>query len=164
MATTDLIVLTGATGFLGFKILIVALKAGYKVRCVVRSPSRIGKIVDAPSIKSLNLSNGQLTWATVPDMTVSGAYDDAVVGAKYVIHTASPIPSFGGEAPTPEAYEQHFVQAASKGTLGILESIRKAGTVKRIVITSSVVANVPFKYFIGQGDDAIFDEIGRAHV
>jgi nucleoside-diphosphate-sugar epimerase len=161
MAANDLVVLTGATGFLGFKILTFALKAGYRVRLVVRSPSKIDKILSAPSIKALNPNSEQLSWAVVPDMTVPGAYDEAVQGAKYVIHAASPIPSFGTEAPTPEAYEAHFVQAARKGTVGILESIAKAGTVKRIVITSSVVANIPFKYFLGQGDDNVFNAESR---
>jgi nucleoside-diphosphate-sugar epimerase len=161
MANKELVVLTGATGFLGFKILTISLKAGYRVRCVVRSQSKIEKVLSAPSIKALNPSSDQLSWATVPDMTVPGAYDDAVQGAKYVIHAASPIPSFGDEAPTPEAYEEHFVQAARKGTVGILESIRKAGTIKRIVITSSAVAQIPFQYFLGRGDDEVFDAESR---
>jgi nucleoside-diphosphate-sugar epimerase len=161
MGAKELVVLTGATGFLGFKILTVALKAGYRVRCVVRSQSKIENILSTPSIKALNPSNEQLSWVTVLDMTVPGAYDEAVQGATYVIHAASPIPSFGDEAPTPEAYETHFVQAARKGTIGMLESIRKAGGVKRIVITSSIVALVPFYYFLGEGDDKIFNADSR---
>jgi nucleoside-diphosphate-sugar epimerase len=161
MTATELVVLTGATGFLGFKTLITALKAGYRVRCVIRSPSKIAKILSTPSIKALNPSNEQLSWITVPDMTAPGAYDEAVKGATYVVHGASPIPSFGDEAPTPEEYEEHFVHAARRGTVGMLESIQKAGTVKRIVITSSAVGNIPFEYFLGQGDDKIFDAESR---
>ncbi|KAJ5467714.1 hypothetical protein N7475_005466 [Penicillium sp. IBT 31633x] len=33
-----LVLLTGATGFIGFQTLIDALKAGFRVRCAVRSP------------------------------------------------------------------------------------------------------------------------------
>jgi nucleoside-diphosphate-sugar epimerase len=161
MAANELIVLTGATGFIGFKILAVALKAGYKVRCVVRSPSKIDKILSTPSIKSLSPSSEQLSWTTVSDMTLPGAFDKVVKDASYVIHAASPIPSFGGEAATAEAYEKYFVQAARNGTVGILYSIHKAGTIKRVVITSSLVANIPFSYLNGQGDKAIFDADSR---
>ena len=156
MASNDLVVLTGATGFLGFKVLVLALKAGHNVRVVVRSESKFAKILETPSIKSLNPSSKQLSYVVVPDMVAAGAYDEAVKGASHVIHCASPIPSFGDEAPTPEQYEAHFVDTARKATVGILESIQKAGTAVRVIITSSCVANVPFGYLIGQGDDRVF--------
>jgi len=160
-AAADLILLTGATGFLGYKILVIALKAGSNVRCAVRSESKIPNILSAPFLKALNPSSDQLTWIVIPDMTAPGAYDKAVEGAKYVIHAASPIPSFGEEPLTAEMYEEFFVQAARKGTIGMLETARKAGTVKRVVITSSVVANIPFSYFLGMGDDQIFNAESR---
>ena len=164
MAAQDLVVLTGATGFVGFRVLLVALRAGYRVRVVVRSNSKVSKILETPSIKSINPSNEQLSHVVVPDMTTPGAYDSAVKGATYVIHCASPIPSFGDEAPTPEQYEKYFVSTARTATIGILESIQKARTVKRVVITSSVVANIPFKYFIGQGDERVFNAEDRIPV
>lgn len=164
MASNDLIVLTGATGFLGFRVLVTALKAGYRVRIVVRSESKVSKVLATPSVKSINPSSEQLSWTVVPDITVPGAYDQAVKGATYVIHCASPIPTFGDEAVTPEQYEKYFVETARVATVGLLESIQKAGTVKRVVITSSAVAHIPFKYFIGQGDDRVFTAEDRIPV
>ncbi|KAL6798098.1 NAD(P)-binding protein [Trichoderma sp. SZMC 28012] len=165
MAANNLIALTGSTGFLGFKVLVTALKAGYNVRIVVRSESKAGKVLNSPSIKALNPSKEKLSVVVVEDMEAPGAFDEAVKGATYVIHCASPIPTFGGEAPpTPEQYDEFFVQAARRSTIGLLESSRKAGTVKRIVITSSGVANTPFHYYLGQGDDKIFDADGRIPV
>ena len=160
-ASSDLILLTGATGFLGYKTLVLALQAGYRVRVAVRSQSKAEKILSAPSIKAINPTSEQLSWATVPDITVAGAYDEAAAGVKYIIHIASPIPTFGADALTPEQYEEYFVVAARKATVGILDSAKKSGTVKRIVITSSVVANIPFAYFLGEGDDKIFDADSR---
>ncbi|KAL7941145.1 NAD(P)-binding protein [Trichoderma barbatum] len=158
MSDSNLLVLTGATGFLGFKVLTIALKAGYNVRIVVRSATKANKVLNSPSIKALNPSQEKLSFVVVEDMEVPGAFDEAINGATYVIHCASPIPSFGGEAPpTPEQYGEFFVQAARRSTIGLLESSHKVGTIKRIVITSSIVAITPFHYYLGQGDDKVFD-------
>jgi nucleoside-diphosphate-sugar epimerase len=161
MANKGLLALTGATGFLGFKVLTIALKAGYNVRIVVRSMSKANKVLTSPSIQALNTNQQKISVVVVPDMTVSGAFDEAVKGAAYVIHCAAPIPSFGGEAPTPEQYEKHFVQTTRRVVVELLESSHKSGTVRRIVMTSSTVANIPFQYFLGQGDNKTFGAEGR---
>ncbi|KAF2665572.1 NAD(P)-binding protein [Microthyrium microscopicum] len=145
----DLVLLTGATGYLGYLTLIALLKRGYKVRAAVRSNSKVSKIEAAPSFKALKPS---VEWVIVPDMTADGAYDEAVKGVKYIVHVASPIPTFGTEAIPTEKLEEYFLHQAPKGELGMLTSAHKAGTVKRIVVTSSVVAIVPFEYYMGEGD------------
>ncbi|KAJ9656611.1 hypothetical protein H2198_004845 [Neophaeococcomyces mojaviensis] len=156
-AGNDLVLLTGATGFLGFKVLVDLLEAGYRVRIAVRSESKLQKLFTTPSLKTFNPTKEQLSWIVVPDLSVKGAYDEAVKGVKYIIHTASPIPTFdGGDAPDPAQYEQYFIKPAVAGAVGMLESAKKAGTVKRVVITSSVVAIVPFKYYMGETDDRVF--------
>ncbi|EHK48496.1 uncharacterized protein TrAtP1_009746 [Trichoderma atroviride] len=157
MAASNLLVLTGGTGFLGFKVLTIALAAGYNVRLVVRSAAKANTVLNSPSIKALNLSQEKLSFVVVENMELPGAFDEAVKGATYVIHCASPIPSFGGAAPTPEQYDEFFVRAAVRSTVELLESSHKAGTVKRIVMTSSMVAITPFHYYLGQGDDRTFD-------
>ncbi|PNP41508.1 hypothetical protein TGAMA5MH_06609 [Trichoderma gamsii] len=165
MAASNLLVLTGATGFLGFKVLTIALAAGYNVRLVVRSADKAKKVLNSPSIKALNLSQEKLSFVVVENMELDDAFDEAVKGATHVIHCASPIPTFGGEAPpTPEEYDAFFVRAAVRSTKGLLESSRKAGTVKRVVMTSSLVAITPFHYYLGQGDDKIFDADNRIPV
>jgi nucleoside-diphosphate-sugar epimerase len=161
MVTKGLVVLTGATGFVGFKTLIIALEAGYNVRIVVRSNVKGDKILEAPSIKALKPTSESLSYVVVPDITATEAYDDAVKGSTYVIHCASPIPSFGDAAPTPELYDEFFVRTARKATVGLLESVRKAGTVNRVVITSSIAGSIPSKYFVGGGDDKVFDAENR---
>lgn len=70
------ILLTGANGFVASHILsqLLASPAQHSVRAVVRSASK----VDA--VKSLfpSTSPQQLDFAVVPDMTVPGAFDDAL--------------------------------------------------------------------------------------
>jgi nucleoside-diphosphate-sugar epimerase len=151
----DLVLLTGATGYLGYLTLIKLLKAGYKVRAAVRSLSKAAKVEAAPSFKALGLP---VEWVVVPDMVANGAYDEAVKGVKYVVHVASPIPTFGLEPVPTEKLAEYFLEQAPKGEIGMLESAQRSGTVKRIVVTSSVVAIVPFHYYMGTGDYSV--EIG----
>ena len=61
MVASDRLVLTGATGFLGFKTLDVALKAGYNVCIVVRSASKGDRVLAAPSVRELNPSSEKLS-------------------------------------------------------------------------------------------------------
>ncbi|KAF2122805.1 hypothetical protein BDV96DRAFT_618090 [Lophiotrema nucula] len=148
----DLVLLTGATGYLGYLTLVQLLRSGYQVRATARSQSKIAKVEAAPTFKALH---GSVEWIVVPDMTADGAYDEAVKGVKYIIHVASPIPTFGGEPIPADKLEDYFLGQAPKGELGILESAHRAGTVKRIVVTSSVVAITPFDYYLGQGDYSV---------
>ncbi len=152
-STKPLVLLTGATGFVGFLTLIDLLKSGYRVRAAVRSAAKADKIRAATSLKALNPSQDALSFVIVPDMTTPGAYDAAAKGVTFIVHIASPIPSFGAEGgPTPEQYESHFVDTAVASDLGMLRSAASAGgSVKRIVLTSSVVAIMPFNYFSGAG-------------
>ena len=151
----NLVLITGATGFLGYRVLVEALKSGYRVRIAIRSESKIQKVLAAPTIKALNVNTDQLSWIIVPDMAAPGAYDEAVKGVKYIIHVASPIPTFGGpNPPAKEDYGEYFVKPSIAGITGILRSAAKEPSVKRIVVTSSAVAITPFEYYKGQGDQS----------
>jgi nucleoside-diphosphate-sugar epimerase len=152
----DLVLLTGSTGFLGYIILTQLLKQGYRVRAAVRSQNKVRKILEGPSIKAMAPTNEQLSFVTVPDMTTPGAYDDAVEGVTYIIHVASPIPSFGdGEPLAQEQLEEAFVKKALSGALGMLESAhaKVGGSLRRVVMTSSTVAVVPFEVYMGRGTE-----------
>ncbi len=159
----ELVLVTGTTGFLGYQVLVETLKAGYRVRAAIRSEGKKENVLNAPSLKALGLKEGQLTWVHVSDMAAPGAYDEAVKGVKYIIHVASAIPTFGAaDAPKPEDYEAFFVKPAIAGDVGMLRSAAKAPSVKRVVLTSSAVAIIPFKYFMGQGDkDRVFTASDR---
>ncbi|KAM0801866.1 hypothetical protein BDR22DRAFT_845522 [Usnea florida] len=141
MAHQRLILLTGATGFIGFKTLVFALKAGYSVRCAIRDPKKESTILSNPAITSLKLAPNALTFALVPDFTVPGAYTEAIRDVTHVIHVASPLP-----AANPTGYqtaEETFINPAVRSALEILEAAGNAGTVRQVVITSSVTAIFP---------------------
>lgn len=137
--TADLVLITGATGHLGFRVLRTALEAGYHVRAAVRSEQKAA-ILRANSVLNATAGISKLSFVVVPDFLAPGAFDEAAQGVKFIIHVASPIVT---KLPEGDDYDAHFVQPAVQGTLGVFESAKKAGTVARIVVTSSAVAILP---------------------
>lgn len=151
---SDLVFITGATGHIGFHVLTKTLEAGYAVRAAVRSEAKAKALLSAPELK--DEPTEKLSTVIVPDLLAPGAYDEALQGGvKYVIHVASPLSS---DSITSDQFESHLVQPAVRGTLGILESAKKAGTVRRIVITSSVVALRRGSDFIKEVPDVLSAE------
>ncbi|TVY36655.1 NAD-dependent epimerase/dehydratase [Lachnellula occidentalis] len=137
MASANLLI-TGATGFIGFKVLLDALELGYTVRVAVRSSSGAEALLSNPKIQSLD-SGTNISFVAVPDITQEGAYDEALKGVVYAIHVGSPVPR-----PSIENPQTDIIQPTIKGAANLLASAIKVPSVKRIVITSSIVANMPF--------------------
>jgi nucleoside-diphosphate-sugar epimerase len=93
----------------------------------------------------------------VPDFLADGAFDEAVRGVDYVLHLASPIPT----SDLAENVKKYILDPAIKGTVGMLQSAAKSKSVKRVVITSSVVvlaakagASMPGPYDLAAVPDA----------
>jgi nucleoside-diphosphate-sugar epimerase len=160
----SLVFLTGATGHIGFKVLQDLLQAGYRVRIAVRSEAKEQVILTNKKFLEINAPASQYEFVIVKDLTEPGAYNKAVQGVDYVIHLASPITT-GGEFTT-EEYHEYFIKPAVKGTLSILDAAATASSVKRVVITSSVVAIIPFKNFATRDmlDDEIYNAESRTEV
>ncbi|OBT40675.1 hypothetical protein VE00_08683 [Pseudogymnoascus sp. WSF 3629] len=156
----ELVFITGGTGHVGFRTLVTALQFGYSVRAAVRSESKKQQILSAQSIKSLN-PGPKLTFVIVPDLTVDGAYDEAVQDAAYIIHLASPIP-LKGEIKA-EDFQSALIDPAISGTLSILKIAAKAKSVRRVVITSSIAVFVPPKYFfeLEVPEGVVFDHTSK---
>ncbi|KAL1979569.1 hypothetical protein VTN96DRAFT_5556 [Rasamsonia emersonii] len=154
-----LVLITGATGHVGFRVLVSALNAGYRVRAAVRNQAKADAILAAPSIQAIAPGGGdRLTFVFVPDLLAPGAYDDAVRDVDYVIHVASPL----ARGIEPDRYEEDLILPAVQGTVGILSAAagRNGNRVKRVVITSSIAA-------LGlvadtSSSDRVFDETSRA--
>ncbi|OQO00845.1 hypothetical protein B0A48_13532 [Cryoendolithus antarcticus] len=140
---SQLVLITGATGHIGFRVLVLALKAGYQVRASVRTEAQIKKLSNTPSVKAYP---GKVEFVLVKDITIPNAYREALEGVTDVIHVASPIPSAesvaSGEKPS---WTKVFYDPALKGTLSLLESAKQTSSVRRVIITSSVIVT-------GKGD------------
>lgn len=137
MATTasnDLVLVTGGSGFIGSHCLLQLVQKGYRVRTTVRSLSK------ADDVKAM-LKHGGATEAQInsvefcaADLLKDDGWNEAAQGCTYVLHVASPFPS---KAP---AHEDDLIVPAREGTLRALKAARAAGSVKRVVVTSSYAA------------------------
>ncbi|KAL8790888.1 MAG: hypothetical protein Q9195_006160 [Heterodermia aff. obscurata] len=154
---TELVLLTGATGFIGFRTLIETLKAGYRVRAAVRNEGGIHKIKAATSTRPY-LS--QLEFVLVPDILKEDAYYQAVIGVDYVIHLASPTTN-QSTSPQEENYDEVLVQPAVQGTLNMIKAASShSPTTKRLVITASIVSIIAWpEVFMETGN--VFNEQSR---
>lgn len=134
----NIILLTGATGHVGFRVLLTALSHDYHVLAAVRSQSKADLIASNPALKA-HPNAGHVRFTIIPDFLAPGAFDDAVQtkGLTNIIHVASPIAT---SDPPDGDYNKYFIQPAVRGTLAVLESAAKNPAIKKVVITSSIVA------------------------
>lgn len=153
----ELVLITGATGHLGFRVLLEALKAGYHVRAAVRNEQKAA-ILRSNAVLQASPGVSNLSYTIVPDFLHPNAFDEAAKDTEYIIHVASPLLT---KAPEGDDLDAHFVQPAVKGTLSILESARKAASVRRIVITSSVLGVQPITAFFPDGDGKTYSAESR---
>ncbi|KAI8956439.1 putative cinnamoyl-CoA reductase [Daldinia sp. FL1419] len=132
---TATILITGSTGLIGFRILLAALAEGYNVRYTVRSEEKAKVVSSNPAIQKL-APGERLSPVVIPDFTIDGAFDSALQDVTHVIHAGSPVP-----LPTYEP-TTHIFQPTVKISWGLLASALKSPSVKRVIITSSIVANL----------------------
>lgn len=132
------ILLTGASGLVGFRILEKLVDEGWQIRLAVRSEFKLSALKEG--LKKAGKQASRIEHAVVPDMSKSGAFEDAIKGVKYVVHVASPLPG----AATDDL-EASLIKPAVSVTTGILQSILQSPekSVKKVVITSSVAAVFP---------------------
>ena len=125
------ILVTGGSGYIASWIVKYLLEEGYNVRATVRNKSNPKKV--APLEKLAENTKGKLELYEA-DLLKDGSFDEAVNGCELVMHTASP---FFLKVKDPQ---KDLIEPALNGTINVLESVSKAGTVKRVVLTSSVAA------------------------
>lgn len=127
-----LVLVTGGTGYIATELIKQLLEKGYDVRTTVRSK-------DPKKIATLT-ALGEALPGTLElfeaDLLTDGSFDAATKGTHFVFHTASPFFIAVKEDPHKE-----LIQPAIHGTRNVLSSVVKSkGTVKRVVLTSSVAA------------------------
>jgi len=131
MSNADtLVTVTGISGFIAMHCARELLREGYSVRGTLRSLDK-----EAAVRAALVEDEGQgrrLSFAAA-NLTDDAGWAEAVAGARYVMHVASPVPA---EEP---ADEQVVIRPAVEGTLRVLRAAREA-RVARVVLTSSVAA------------------------
>lgn len=126
------ILVTGGTGYLASWIIKQLLDEGKEVRTTVRDLSQKDKSahLTALAVKS----KGTLTFFEA-DLLKTGRFAEAMAGCELVIHTASPFKISGLKNA-----QKELVEPALEGTRNVLESVNSTESVKRVVLTSSIVA------------------------
>ncbi|MFE3526803.1 NAD-dependent epimerase/dehydratase family protein [Streptomyces sp. NPDC059161] len=125
----EAVLVTGGTGYLAGWVIAGLLQRGYPVRTTVRSLDKAQQVREAVREQVGGQAAGTIEFAAV-DLLRDDGWDEAVAGADYVLHTASPMP-FGSGV--------DLVTTAREGTRRVLGAAARAG-VRRAVFTSSGVA------------------------
>lgn len=126
------ILVTGASGYIASWIVKYLLEAGHTVHGAVRNPDKKSGLEHLQTLSAQHPGRLKLFKA---DLLTPGSYDAAMEGCELVMHTASPFVISGFR----DAHEA-LVRPALEGTRNVLEGVNRVSSVKRVVLTSSVVA------------------------
>lgn len=124
------VVVTGATGFIAGHVILQLLDAGHEVIGTARSTSKadaLNKVLSDYAGKPVSIP------IRAADLSQDDGWAEAIEGADYVQHIASPIPNF-----VPKDADELIIPARD-GALRVLKAAKAAG-VKRVVMTSSMAA------------------------
>ncbi|KAL8948255.1 MAG: hypothetical protein Q9222_005540 [Ikaeria aurantiellina] len=153
--TKGTVLITATTEFTAFRTLVLVLQAGYPVLAVVHSKQEADRILSAPSIKRLK-SGSALSFVTIPDMTADHALAEAVKGdVQYIIHSASATP---GRNILPDHFESHIIAPVLKGVNNVLSAALGGPHIKRVVMTTSEVALIPYNELYNYETFSIFTD------
>ncbi|KAM0523001.1 hypothetical protein ACHAPE_001492 [Trichoderma viride] len=148
---SSLAFVTGATGFIGSQVVASALKDGYNVRVSVRKAEQID------TLKGIFHNDvSRLQFVVVPDISVAGAFDKALDDVKVVFHLASPMPGKGADL------QKDYLEPARNGTLSILESAKKVGSIEKVIVMSSILGIGPVDLFYNT-DQFVGANTGKRH-
>ncbi|KAH7730561.1 oxidoreductase [Aphelenchoides avenae] len=137
----EVVLVTGASGYVALHCVKELLVAGYRVRGTVRSlknPTKVDPIRRLPHADDLL----ELVEA---DLMRQEDWPSVIEGCTYILHVASPWPIVADES---------TIQTAVTGTMNVLRAATECPSVRKIVLTSSCAA-------INDGhrnDKRVFDE------
>ena len=108
------------------------MKRGYMVRACLRDPNNPEK---TDHLLALNRGNypGRVELFTA-NLLEEGSYDIPFTDCSAVLHAGTPMPYGGANNP------RQIYDGAINGTKNVLNSVKKVGTVKRFIYTSSFAA------------------------
>lgn len=131
--SADVVLVTGGNGHVASHVIqqLLLLPNGPLVRTTVRSESSATRLEnffgDAVKLRKLEVIR-------ISDITLEGAFNNALDGVTHIAHIASPFIIGATDI------EKDLMIPAINGTTGILKSALKSKTVKSVVATSSFVA------------------------
>lgn len=130
MATTDLILVTGATGYVGKWCVVKLLERGYRVRGTVRSDAKAQQVRDSITAHLGSDAASRLEFAIL-DMLEDKGWAGAMKGITAVMHVATTV-----RADEPKNPDDVIIPAM-QGTARVQRFTHEAG-IKRFIYTSSI--------------------------
>ncbi|PQE17532.1 hypothetical protein CJF30_00009508 [Rutstroemia sp. NJR-2017a BBW] len=143
-----LILITGVSGHVGFRVLVEALMRGYRVRAVVRREEQMTQIINTASVQPFEKN---LTFVVIEELSKNGAFDGTLEGVEGIVHVASPLPFESND------YKTEMIDPVIKMTVEVLEAAARAKTVRRVVITSSGGILLSWEYIISNDVSKVFN-------
>ncbi|MEZ5082239.1 MAG: aldehyde reductase [Bacteroidales bacterium] len=126
-----LVMVTGGNGYIGSWVVKELLEKGYTVRIAVRDKKKTEKFQHLLDLAE-NTPGKLRIWEA--DLLNQGSFDKVAEGCTSVIHIASPFTLRFKDA------QKELIEPALYGTQNVLSAATKSGTVKKVVLTSSVAA------------------------
>ena len=131
-AENGVVAVTGASGYVGAHVVAVLMRQGYRVRACVTDINNSDKTDHLLSMNDQGLAGSVELFAA--NLLEAGSYDAIFENATAVLHVGTPM-GYGNANNPQEVYD-----GAIEGTNNVLDSIKKAGTVRRLIYTSSFAA------------------------
>lgn len=125
------VLVTGGSGYIGSWIVKDLIEKGYTVRVAVRDKDKTAKFDHLIEL-SRNSKGKVEIWEA--DLLKEGSFDQAAKGCESIIHVASPFTLRFKDA------QKELIDPALKGTQNVLGAATRSGSVKKVVLTSSVGA------------------------
>ena len=130
--SVPLVLVSGATGYIATHVIQQLLLSGnYRVRGTIRSLKNEEKV---KALKELVPDAKHPLDLCEAELLNKDCWPAAVQGCKYVFHLASPFPS---GAPK---HADDVIRPAVDGTINVLTACADSGSVKKVVLTSSIAA------------------------
>ncbi len=126
------VAVTGASGYIGSQVVSALMRRGYTVHACVRDPNDPDKTEHLLALNRAD-SPGHLELFTA-NLLETGSYDKPFEDCSAVLHVGTAM-GYGGANNPRQVYD-----GAVGGTRNVLDSVKKAGTVKRFTYTSSFAA------------------------
>lgn len=127
MENSEIVLVTGGTGFVGAYCILQLLQKGYTVRTTLRTINKKSEVIEMLKTGGIT-SFDHLSFAEA-DLTKDTNWNEVMKGCKYVLHVASPTHLESKD-------ENDMIRPAVDGVFRVLKAARTAG-IKRVVMTSS---------------------------
>ncbi|RLN12560.1 hypothetical protein C2845_PM09G21870 [Panicum miliaceum] len=126
---------TGSTGYVGSWLVRTLLRRGYRVHAAARDTGKAWRVF-------ADVEGGDRLRVFRADMGEDGSFDAAVTGCVALFHAAASMELHVSPGPGHDNIEERVrssvLEPATRGTINVLRSCVRAGTVRRVVFTSSV--------------------------